>query len=250
MAEFTATARIPCRPLSYDNKDLAEPKELLVDYSTGNVWVSKADGTLVDVGTAVKEIILQYIKEDPEFGGSITIEIDGVPVELSVIVAQNASNIDLIFKALGYYKDPETNEIKFNLLDKIANIDPETGDITFVINSTDIVETPDKQFVSQEEKDKIAKATHPEIIKATILGGASAWTGSTAPYTQRVNVEGIKESDTPVVDITLPEIYETVQKQLDSWAYVYKILTYDGYIMVYASDPTEDDVNIQMKVDR
>lgn len=250
MAEFTATARIPCRPLSYDNKDLAEPKELLVDYSTGNVWVSKVDGTLVDIGTAVKEIILEYIKEDPEFGGSITINIDGVPVELQVIVAQNANNIKILFEALGYYEDPETHEPKFDLLDKIANYDPETGDITINISADNITETDDKQFVSQEEKDKIAKATHPEIIKATILGGASAWTGSTAPYMQKVTVEGIKESDTPVVDITLPEIYETVQKQLDSWAYVYKILTYDGYIMVYASEPTEDDVNIQMKVDR
>lgn len=250
MAEFTATARIPCRPLSYDNKDLAEPKELIVDYATGNVWVSKADGTLVDVGSAVKEIILEYIKEDPEFGGSITIEIDGVPVELQVAVAQNTTNIKTLFEALGYYEDPESHEPKFDLLDKIANYNPETGDITISVSADDITETDDKQFVTQEEKDKIANATHPEIITATILGGASAWTGSSAPYTQQVTVAGILESDTPVVDITLPEIYETVQKQLDSWAYIYKILTYDGYIKVYASEPTQDDVNIQMKVDR
>ena len=82
------------------------------------------------------------------------------------------------------------------------------------------------------------------------MGGASAWTGTEAPYTQQVTVEGILESDVPVVDISLGDIYETVQKQLDSYAYIYKILTYDGYIVVYASEPTEDNVTVQMKVDR
>ena len=245
MAEFTATARIPCRPLSYENKDLAEPKELLIDYSLGNIWLCKEDGSFVDIGTSIKEII----KQDPDISKNITIVIDGDTYDLQTIIAQQATNIEEILKALGYYVDDD-GEIHFDLLDKIASYDPETGDITFIIKTTDIVEDGDKLFITQEEKDKIAQATHPEIIRVTILGGSQAWTGSAAPYTQQITVEGIKESDVPVVDISLGDIYDTIQKQLDSYAYIYKILTYDGYIVVYASEPTKDDLTVQMKVDR
>ena len=248
-AEFTATARIPCRPLSYENNGLAQPKELLVDYKTGNVWICKEDNTFVDVGNAVKETIIEQIKEDPDFVQNIQIDIDGETYELSTIVADNVNKIQLILEALGYYVDEDTQEIKFDLLDKIASVDDE-GNVTFNITTGDITETDDKFFMSQAEKDRLAQATHPEIKKVTILGGSQAWTGDAAPYTQQITVDGILETDTPVVDISLGDIYDTVQKQLDSYAYIYKILTYNGYIVVYASEPTEDDLTIQMKLDR
>lgn len=250
MAEFLATARIPCKPLSYENKDLASPKELLVDYSTGNVWVCKTDGTFIDISSSVKETIIEHIKEDPEFAQNITIEINGDTYELSTIIANQATNIQQILDALGYYIDPETGKVKFDLLEKIATINPDTGEIEFTITTDNITETDNKKFVTAEEKEKISKATHPEILRATIRGGSQAWTGSDAPYTQDVTVDGILESDTPVVDISLGDIYDTIQKQLDSYAYIYKILTFDGYIRVFASQPTEDDLTVQMKVDR
>lgn len=246
---FTATARIPCRPLSYANKEKAVPKELLVDYSTGDVWVCKEDGTLIGIGESVKELVMEYIKEDPDVTENITIVIDGDTYDLKTIITSEITNIKQIQEALGYYVG-EDGKIHFDLLDKIANYDPETGQVTFIIKSTDITETPEKQFVTQDEKNKIAASTHPEIIRVTVLGGTQAWTGSAAPYTQRVNVANIKASDVPVVDISLGDIYDTVQKQLDSYAYIYKILTYDGYIICYASQPTEQDLTLQMKVDR
>ena len=248
MAEMKATARIPCRPLSYENKDIAVPKEVLVDYATGNVYVCKDDGTFTDIGTTVKEII----KQDTTITENIVVEIEGNLYTLETVIADQAKTIKELQEALGYYVD-DNGDIKFDvleLIDKIATVDPNTGDITFIINSTDITETDEKQFVSADEKADWNKATYPEIIKATIKGGTSSWTGSAAPYTQKVTVSGIKESDVPVVDISLGDIYETVQKQLDSYAYIFKILTYNGYIMVYASEPTVDDITIQMKVDR
>ena len=245
MAEMKANARIPCRPLSYDLKDIAYPKEVLVDYATGNVYVCKDDGTFTDIGTTVKEII----KQDTTITENIVVEIEGNIYTLETVIADQAKTIKELQEALGYYID-ESGEVHFDLLDKITTVDPETGEISFTINSTDIVESDEKQFVSAAEKEDWNKATYPEIIKATIKGGESYWTGDAAPYTQQVTVAGIKESDVPVVDISLGDIYETVQKQLDSYAYIYKILTYDGYIVVYASEPTVDDLSIQMKVDR
>ena len=37
--EFTATSRVPTRPLSYANKEKAYRKELLVDYTNGMIYV-------------------------------------------------------------------------------------------------------------------------------------------------------------------------------------------------------------------
>lgn len=249
MAEFTASSRIPTRPLSYQNKDLATPNEILADYETGAVYVSKSDGTLVDVSSTIQETIITEITKDPTFVENIEITIEGNTYELTTVITDNVTNIKDIQNALGYYVDEEGN-VKFDLLDKIATIDPDTGDIQFTITADDVQETENRTFLTQAEKEKAIQATHPESIKATILGGTSAWTGSEAPYTQRVDIAEIKESDIPVVDISLGDIYETVTKQLDSYAYIYKILTYDGYIMVYASEPTQDDITIQMKVDR
>lgn len=245
MADFPATARIPCRPLEMAYKDLAEPKELLVDYSTGKISVCLADGTFVDIENIIKEII----KEDSSISESIQIEIDGKMYTINTIIAQQNANIEELKQALGYYED-ELGNVKFDLLDKIASIDPETGKVIFNITTTDVKETTEKQFVSAEEKAAWSKSTHPEILRATILSGSQAWTGSDAPYTQDVTVEGILETDTPVVDISLGDIYDIIQKQLDSYAYIYKILTFDGYIRVFASQPTEDDLTVQMKVDR
>ena len=250
--KMTATARIPCRPLSYENIDLAVAKELIVDYESGNVWVKKADGSVVDVGSSVKEIVIEHIKEDPDIAQNIIINIDGVDYDVATMVAQNATNIKQLQESLGYYQDPETGDIGFDILDKVATIDPDTGDIKFNITTDDIIipEDSDKQFITREEKEKIALATHPEVIKIKILGGGAAWTTYGDCYIQRIDVEGILETDTPVVDISLGDIYETAQRHLDSYAYIFKILTYDGYILVYASEPTLDDITIQMKLDR
>lgn len=245
MADFPATARIPCRPLEMTNKDLAEPKELLIDYSTGKLSVCREDGTFIDVEDTIKDII----KEDPTISQSIQVEIDGQMYAVNTVVAQQNTSIEELKSALGYYTD-ESGTVHFDILDKVANIDPDTGDVVFNIETTDVKETTERQFVSAEEKSKWSQSTHPEIIKCTVLGGDSAWTGDAAPYTQDITVEGILETDTPIVDISLGDIYETVQKQLDSYAYIYKILTFDGHITVYASEPTQDDLTLQMKVDR
>lgn len=356
MADMKATARIPCRPLSIINKNLAEAKELLVDYDKGTISVCKADGTIVDVSDSIKEVVIEQIGSDPDFVDNIVIEIDGNTYSLNTIIIDHTTQISDIQDALGYSKDNSGN-VSFKILDDIntdiqtntknisnntskintntSNIAANTKSIsdqakTISTHSADIVNiksdiikigdnisdvnndistmknsintntsniasntskintnttnistntknisnntksisdtndrinnlstdditvksTSNKLFVTKAEKEDYAKATYPEIIRTTIKGGESNWTGTEAPYTQQVTVDDILEADVPVVDISLSDIYETAQKQLDSYAYIYRILTYDGSIVVYASKPTEDDVTIQMKVDR
>lgn len=246
---LSANARIPCIPLSAENKDLAQPKELLVDYETGTIIVCKSDGTFVDITQTIKEVI----EANPdEIASSITFVIEGDTYSLETVVNNVTADIGDIQDALGYTKD-ESGNVSFALLQNAVTIDPATGNTNKKIKAEDITETSTKKFVSNTEKTKWNAATKPVTLSTTILAETDAgniWSGSEAPYTQRVNVTGILESDNPIVDIKLGDVYDTIQKQLDSYAYIYKILTYDGYIMVYASQKTEYDINIQMRVDR
>ena len=45
---FTATARIPTRPLSYSNSSMANKKELLVDWTNHKIYISDANGNIVE----------------------------------------------------------------------------------------------------------------------------------------------------------------------------------------------------------
>ena len=57
-------------------------------------------------------------------------------------------------------------------------------------------------------------------------------------------------TDNPIVDVLLSEDYNTAMDQLNSYAFIYKITTFDGSIKVFATEPTEVDISLQMKIDR
>lgn len=87
-----------------------------------------------------------------------------------------------------------------------------------------------------------------DLLTATIT---TNWTGTQAPYTQEIAVEGIKETDNPIVDIVLDENIETAILQEKNWGNVSRIKTEDGKIIVYCNKKkTTVDLPIQIKVVR
>ena len=59
MPAFTATTRVPTRPLSYANKDMAYRKELMIDYTNGLIYVVDENGTIIDVTQSVYENLIK-----------------------------------------------------------------------------------------------------------------------------------------------------------------------------------------------
>ena len=49
--------RIPTRPLDYKNRNEAKPKEILIDYDNGHIYVSDEDGNIFDASTVSTYII-------------------------------------------------------------------------------------------------------------------------------------------------------------------------------------------------
>ena len=76
------------------------------------------------------------------------------------------------------------------------------------------------------------------------------WQNRGASYFQPITVNGILESDKPFVDIMLSDEINTAKEQLDAWGTIYKIVSSENKITVYAAEPTKIIIPIQMEVHR
>lgn len=244
---FTATARIPCRPLSVDHKDLAEPKELLIDYNTGIVTVCKADGTFVDISDSIKTVIMNHIKSDKDVAKEIQVEIDGKLYTLETAIADQAKSLEDLKKALGFVKD-EAGNIKFDIIEyinKIFNINKDSGTVS--IDASSITDNDQKVMMTKQERDKLNSLSPGQSLQVTL---STNWTGDEAPYTQVVGLNGVKDTDVPVVDIILNSDFDTAMEELNSYGFLYRVTTGNNQITVYTTEKTTVQLRLQLKFDR
>ena len=91
-----------------------------------------------------------------------------------------------------------------------------------------------------------------KAVTTTYLATISTtWTGSSAPYTQTVTVNGITSNDTPIVDVVLNSNTNTALNQLEAWGCVSKITTGTNQITVTClEDKPITAIPIQLKVVR
>lgn len=256
MAEFNfnATARVPTRPLSYENRDLAEPKELLIDYQTYEIYITDASGVIHNITQSVQSIIdevTRIIKEKPDMivDAEITLT-NGNKVSIENAILQNIKNISTTNTNLN---DTNKNLQKTNefIYSKIIKAD---GTVVIKVPATNI-NTDDKHlFVSSTEKSTWnAKSKITNLTTTIQADNGSTWVadaGGAPYYVQTVTLSTIKSTDNPIVDVILSENYNTAKEELENYGKLYRILTYDGYIKVYASEPTKVSLNIALKVDR
>lgn len=270
---FEATARIPCRPLSYDNSTMAEPKELIIDYENHTLHLCDVNGDIVPITLSLDTLLSQLeslidekIKEaiEGDDNSNILKEITINLPDNTTIIAETAIIESLL----------AVREIK----EIIKN-----GTAIDTIPAEKVIESTVKQFVSEDDKKKwnqniedlndlkervdgietdvsnIKQIINTNgglvdifTINVAISGVEDSWvsTNGSEPYTQTITVAEIKATDNPVVDVLLSETYDTAMEQLNSYAYIYKITTFDGYIKVFASEPTKVGISVQMKIDR
>lgn len=75
----------------------------------------------------------------------------------------------------------------------------------------------------------------------------TSWTGSSAPYTQTVTVQGVSADDTPVIDMVPDSTYATATAQEAAWANVYRAITGENTITFYAKTKTTTEVPFQAR---
>ncbi|MCM1225078.1 MAG: hypothetical protein NC548_62570 [Lachnospiraceae bacterium] len=86
-------------------------------------------------------------------------------------------------------------------------------------------------------------------LTTTII--ASAFLGKTAPYTQKIRVPGILETDNPDVSINMSRVPADALAQRDAFGSVSLIETEDEYITVHCfEDKPQTDIPINIRVFR
>lgn len=90
-------------------------------------------------------------------------------------------------------------------------------------------------------------ATKAEVKKFTVTVGTSWTQGAGNEYTQEVTVDGILETDTPTIDLSLSDNVETAKAQIEGWSNVSRVTTGAGKIKVYCYDAAPDiEIPIQI----
>lgn len=135
--------------------------------------------------------------------------------------------------------DYSTAQEELSEFGKIYSI--ETHDGSVIISTTDVLNT------SIPLKLKFVCIISPKSIENfTVAMPISDWAGSEAPYSKTIAVSGIFESDTPIVDLILPDDYSSAQDQLIEFNKVYKIDVVDNSITLYATEVPTAEVTMKL----
>lgn len=267
---FEAKARIPTRPLSIASSSLRINKELLVDYDKAEVWVSKADGTLVNVTSSV----IETIRNNPQVIKDIVITLsDGskYTIENSIIEAFNrinnlrvllgwTNNTTLKIPAKHIVQDSthrfitdadKTNWTNF-INGLIGTLNYNSTNKTMSISASFINNTGDvnRMWFTQALMTKYnAKAT---ITEGTfVVSQNSGWAGNdTSGWYCTINKTGVLNTDKPVIDVVVNTNKATAEKEEEEFAKIYKISTMTNAFRVYAKEKLTMAITLQYKTDR
>lgn len=249
--KFTATSRIPTRPLTYANKSLAEKKELLADYENRELYMSDANGNLVCITVSMEKIIeriKESFTEDPTTVTNVTITLDdGTTITIGAAIIQLLADT----KDLRTDLDKLKGEVK-SLNDALGSIKDEDGNIK--ISATSIVEDDDHMFVSSTEKNTWnLKSTVTDII-STVKSGSENWTlnSDNESYSQTITIKDMKSTYNPIVDVRLGDSGDLDSDfiKLENFSRIYKITTANGSIKVFSVAPTDEDLSIVLKINK
>lgn len=95
---------------------------------------------------------------------------------------------------------------------------------------------------------KIADGAVSQTFTATIT--AVGWTGDATPYTNDVTVTGLTADDNPFVDMIASSAFETAETEIEAFANIYRMVTAENKLTVYAAEKPTVDIAIQIKVVR
>jgi hypothetical protein len=79
---------------------------------------------------------------------------------------------------------------------------------------------------------------------------STSWSGSAAPYTQAVTINGITSAHNPIIDVVMSGTYSTDQQRIEQWGYIYRAVTGTNQITFYASEKPTVSLPIRVKVVR
>ena len=80
-----------------------------------------------------------------------------------------------------------------------------------------------------------------------VLLSVNSWTGDTAPYTQTVNVDLMKDTFNPNVGLKPSSSYDVALVEVQEYSKLYKGVSNNGSITFYATDLPRCDLSLTIK---
>lgn len=261
-----ASPRRPNRLLDKNNISSAYPKELVADFSTGELTLVNESGDEVQTnpltlqesgnGNGISSVTVN--------GRTITIQKDtflkshpAITTSTDTTSASQPGNGGTFTVVDGVTRDSNGHVTKINT--KTITL-PNAGLDTTLEGLRNDVDSAASAASSAQSTANTANSNASTALSTanskatTILYSASigtAWSGSAAPYTQAITVNGILASDTPIVDVNLASIaYANKDNVIEAYSKIYRIVTAANKITVYADEKTTVAVPIQLKVVR
>lgn len=247
MAKFTANTRVPTRPLSYENRNMAYNKELMIDYKTGLIYVVDENGNIIDVSKPVYEKLLA----DGNIKDGIVVEIPNPdnPDETIIVTIQESitaiisrievveSNIETIRKKLDSITFDDSGNIQIDIddietstgrqfvtqeqltaLNKLISFFISNGSV--VVKASSVTQDATHRFVTDTQIANMGKkATVTDVIVSIALANIGTHTDNDIPYKCTVNCTGLDPSyPAPILDISYTDnVFENNEKEEDSF---------------------------------
>lgn len=257
LPSFTATARIPVRPLNYNNKDAAKKKELLADYKEGKLFISKEDGEIVEISSDVSAETIKAVLTSIQQSEDAELIITDKDISVST-------------------KDLNGEETVVPLSDELAAIRSLLGIVNDFVEAVD----GDKNFVIDlEHLPKLDQDHLPDNINGDKINFDDAsvpktdkqiyWDSKTNVQMFYVEIPAFTPGDCSTTDdgnyiytiniddmVNAPAIvdlntqyannYDNYEVECKEYAKMYRLCTNDGTINIYTTDVFENTVHLSI----
>ncbi len=120
-----------------------------------------------------------------------------------------------------------------------------TDQLTFVASEDKITVTTDAVFTGA-----ISVTATQSNVPYNFTLAAADWTPTGKPMKQVISVPGLLATDSPIVDIVPSDTYSTAEAQLEDYGKIYRMVAGADTLTVYATEPTEVAIPIQIKAVR
>ncbi|MCM1220972.1 MAG: hypothetical protein NC548_41450 [Lachnospiraceae bacterium] len=138
------------------------------------------------------------------------------------------------------HEDHNGNQYLYGSDATISAFDPTNEKSMAATNLQDAVHE-----VNEKAEGKAMTATLDTTIRA------SAFTGKTAPYIQTITLEGVLETDTPLIGAVYDASTDLALRQQEAFSCIAKIETRNNQLVVYCfEDKPTVDIPIQVKIVR
>lgn len=212
----TAAATV-AKLATVENFKLEEGASVLLYFSTVN---TASNPTLNINNTGAKNILDKY---EHTFASGNASLLSGI-----VLLVYNGTNYILL--------ENMSNGSQFGL-SKLSDAIDSVNDVNNGIASTPKA-TKSAYDLANSKSQKVS-------YTSTLL--SAGWSGSEAPYTQSLTINGVLSTDTPVIGPVMTSNYETNKAMLEAWSLVSRITTDSNMITAYCFDK-KPEVNVPIQL--